>query len=213
MPLLTLSQSYLGISQQPLGLLFIEANCGDLQQYLDNHTDTISEDLRLTWCLQAAEAIAYIHSREVIHSDIRPENFLLHVHLPNTYPDLLLCDFGGSHCKIDDKIIDGGHLPDAGFYDPNKEWISDKDTDIFALGSGFYTIMTGHWPYKSAGQFVSVEESEEYEDTVNELFTKREFPAVEDLVGGSIILDCWTEKIRDAGVVVTRYEDLLQTEK
>lgn len=42
---------------------------------------------------------------------------------------------------------------------------------------------------------------------------KREFPSVENLIGGDIIYDCWTEKIRDAEVVVSRYEDLLQMEK
>lgn len=194
-------------------MLFTEANHGDLQRYLDNHNEDISESLRLKWCMQAAEAIAYIHSKSVIHSDLRPENYLLHVRDDGLPPELLLCDFGGSYCKIGDKVIDGGHLPDAGFFNPNSEWVSNEDTDIFALGSVFYTIMIGHWPYKPPGHFVDVEEWEEYDEKVNELFMNREFPPVGNLVGGDIILDCWTEKIRDAGVAVARYEDLLQMEK
>jgi serine/threonine protein kinase len=194
-------------------LLFTEANHGDLQRYLDNHNEDISESLRLKWCMQAAEAIAYIHSKSVIHSDLRPENYLLHVRDDGVSPELLLCDFGGSCYKIGDKVIDGGHLPDTGFFNPNSEWVSNEDTDTFALGSVFYTIMTGHWPHKPPGLFVDVEEWEEYDEKVNELFMKREFPSVENLVGGDIILDCWTEKIRDAGVAVARYEDLLQMEK
>jgi serine/threonine protein kinase len=194
-------------------LLFTEANHGDLQRYLDNHSEDISESLRLKWCLKAAEAIAYIHSKGVIHSDLRPENFLLHVRDDGLSPELLLCDFGGSYCKIGDKVIDGGHLPDTGFFNPNSEWASNRETDIFALGSIFYIIMTGHWPYKSPGPFVDVEEWEEYDEKVNELFMNTEFPPVGNLVGGDIILDCWTEKIRDAGVIVARYEALLQTMK
>jgi serine/threonine protein kinase len=188
-------------------LLITEANHGDLQHYLDSH-EIISKDLRLKWCIQAAEAIAYIHSKNVIHSDLRPDNYLLHTHTPDATPELLLCDFGGSYCKIGDAIIDGGHLPDAGSHSPNKEWVSDRDTDIFALGSVFYTFMTGHWPYKEAGPFISYEEWDEYGDKVNDLFMKREFPCVEDLVGGDIIYDCWFEEVKDAQAIVSRFSEI-----
>ncbi|KAI5199478.1 hypothetical protein AUEXF2481DRAFT_34850 [Aureobasidium subglaciale EXF-2481] len=72
--ILALSSSF----QDPVGLLFTEANCADLQRYLNTHNQLISGDLRLKWRLQAAEAIAHIHSKDVIHSDPRPENCLLH---------------------------------------------------------------------------------------------------------------------------------------
>jgi len=189
--------------------LFSEANRGDLQRYLDNQDDTINGPLRLKWCLQAAEAITYIHTKNVIHSDLRPENFLLHSSINNDDPDILLCDFGGSYCKIGDKIIDGEHLPDPGFFDPNCDWSSTKDTDIFALGSVFYVIMTGHWPYKSPGPFLSVQESDEYDEKVEDLFMKREYPSVEHLVGGDVMSDCWDGKIRDAEVIVARYGALI----
>jgi len=194
--------------------LFSEANRGDLQRYLDSHNDTINEPLRLKWCLQAAEAITYIHTKNVIHSDLRPENFLLHASNDNDDPDLFLCDFGGSYCKIDDNnIIDGEHLPDPGFFDPNCDWSSTKDTDIFALGSVFYFIMTGHWPYKSPGPFLSVQESDEYDEKVEDLFKEKKYPCVEGLEGGDIMSDCWNGKIRDAGVIVARCEALIQMEK
>lgn len=203
----------MGSSEQPAGLLFAEANRGDLQRYLDKQNKNIDEALRLRWCLQAAQAITYIHSKSVIHSDLRPENFLLHAPNDNgndDNPDLLLCDFGGSYCEIEGKVIDGGNLPDAGFFDPNCEWVSNKDVDIFALGSVLYVIMTGHWPYKSPGPFASVQEADEYDEKVDALFMKREYPSVDGLQGGDIISDCWTKKIRDAGVIVARYDALIQ---
>lgn len=160
--------------------------------------------------LQAAEAIAYIHSKGVIHSDLRPENFLLHASEDNKDPDLLLCDFGGSYCKTSDSIIDGKHLPDAGFFNPRNEE-STADTDIFALASIFYTIMTGHWPYRSAGgRFASGDDMIAYMEMVDELFMNQEFPSVQDLVGGDIIRACWFEEIRDAETIVSRHEYLIQ---
>jgi hypothetical protein len=134
---------------------------------------------------------------------------LLHTYIPDLVPDLLLSDFGGSCCNIGNKIIDGGHLHDTGFFNPKNLWTSTKHTDIFALGSVVYTIMTGHWPYKSSGPFVSVEEWEEYEEKVDALFMKGEFLSTEGLVDGDVISDCWNERIGDAGVIVERYEALM----
>lgn len=123
-----------------------------MQDYIDQHNDEICLSLRLKWCSQAAKAIRLIHRKGVIHSDLRPEDFLLHAHQVDS-PSLQLCDFGGSVCDA----IDGGHLSDSGFSNPQKPWESTEATDIFSLGSVFYTIMTGHWPYRSPGRFDSVE--------------------------------------------------------
>jgi hypothetical protein len=43
-------------------------------------------------------------------------------------------------------FIDGGHLPESGFYNPCRPRFSTEEVDIFSLGSIFYTIMThiGH---------------------------------------------------------------------
>ncbi|KAK6004787.1 hypothetical protein QM012_008649 [Aureobasidium pullulans] len=201
---------FLGCSEEPLGLLFVEANRGTLQHYIDTQNEAISIDLRLKWRLQAAEAIAYIHSKGVIHSDLRPENILLHAYEENKEPDLLLCDFGGSYCKTSSGIIDGKSLPDSGFFNPRSEWVSTEDTDIFALASNFYTVMTGHWPYRSPGnRFGGTDLMIEYMERVDKLFMDQEFPSVQDLVGGDIIQACWFQEIRDAETIVSRHEQLI----
>jgi hypothetical protein len=88
--------------------------------------------------------------------------------------------------------------------------VSTKQTDIFALGSVVYTIMTGHWPYKSSGPFGSVEEWEEYGEKVDEAFMKGEFPSTEGLVGEDVVEGCWNQRVGDVGVVVGRYEGLIR---
>jgi serine/threonine protein kinase len=183
---------FLGVSHEPPGLLFAEACGGNLQTYLDQHAGMTSLALRLKWCSQSAEAIAFIHQKGVIHSDLRLDCFLLQ------FNDLLLCDFGGSSTASGS--IDGGHLPDSGFFNPNKPWVSTKETDIFSLGSIFYTIMTDHWPYRSPGPFTSVQEKELYANKVDELFSLNKYPSTDDLVGGYVIQQCWEgqyERVED----------------
>lgn len=84
--------NYLGPSHEPNGLLFMEASHGDLQQHLDDYFPTIDLNVHLRWCLEAAEAIEYIHSKGVLHRGIAPANFLLH------QDSLQLCGFADSHC-------------------------------------------------------------------------------------------------------------------
>lgn len=184
--------NFLGYSEDPLGLLFTEANRGNLQEYLDYHNDTIDDRLRMKWRMQAADAIQHLHQNKVIHSDLRPANFLLHTD-DNGLLDLYLSDFGGSTCGD----IDGGHLPDSGFFDPRKPWVSTEDTDIFSLGSVFYTIMTGHWPYRLPGPFVSMDDKVQYEERVDALFSQGRFPTVEGLPAGIVIRGCWTGQYKD----------------
>ncbi|KAJ5726494.1 uncharacterized protein N7483_007851 [Penicillium malachiteum] len=185
---------YIGVSDEPRGLLLGEASDGDLQNYIDQHYHDVDLSLRLKWCFQAAEAVHYIHQKGVIHSDLRPENFLLHSDSKSKL-DLLLCDFGGSTSGD----IDGGHLPDPGFFNPSRPWVSTEAVDIFSLGSIFYTIMTGHWPYKSPGPFTSMAEKYDYEEMVDDLFSRQQYPPVDDLLCGSLIQGCWTERYNDIG--------------
>jgi serine/threonine protein kinase len=170
-------------------LLFAEASDGNLQKYIDQHHASINISLRLKWRSQAAEAIEFIHGKGVIHSDLRPENFLLHTDtVAGNKLDLLLCDFGGST----NGEIDGRHLPDSGFFNPCHPPESTESTDIFSLGSIYYTIMTGHWPYRSPGPFKALEEMKTYEEHVDAWFACKRYPRVNGLAAGLVIQRCWT---------------------
>ncbi|KAG8404893.1 hypothetical protein J3459_016700 [Metarhizium acridum] len=184
----------------PTGLLFVEANHGNLQSFLYQHSNEITLSLRHKWFIQAIESIAFIHSKGVIHSDLRPDNFLVHGTLPLSL-DICLCDFGGSTCE--DLQLSGGKLPDSGFHNPNATWEPTYAADIFGLGSVLYTISTGHWPFRATtGQFTSIEEMEEYEADVDHHFASGNFPQVDGLFGGEIILGCWTNKFSHAAEIM-----------
>lgn len=155
--------------------------------------------MRKKWCRQVTEAIQYLHCKGVIHSDLRPENCLVHASTASL--DILLCDFGGSMCQ--DLGLDGRGLPDPPFWD--MVWESTPGTDIFSLGSTFYTIMTGHWPYKSAHPSEK-EDRWDYEDRVIALLKQAIYPDVEGVIGGTVMIGCWKKQYITA-------EDILQAQK
>lgn len=145
------------------------------------------------------ESVSYIHDRGVIHSDLRPDNYLVHATNPTTL-DLWLCDFGGSVCQ---KLgVDGKQLPDPGFFDPNAEWKATTATDIFSIGSILYSIVSGHWPHREPGPFNSSEDYLNYDKQVEEHFKNQNYPDVDGLFGGRIILGCWTKMYLSADDVL-----------
>ncbi|KAK2012404.1 kinase [Colletotrichum eremochloae] len=172
------------------GLLLAQAD-RNLQETLDEGKATMAE--RQRWCRQTADAIAYIHDRGVIHSDLRPQNVLIHAQ------DIWLCDFGGAVCK--EHGLDGEQLPDAGFW--NLKWETTPATDIFALGSVLYAILTGWWPFCEPGVANSLNKKEHdyYDEQVTKRFERGDFPDISSLWGGHIIMGCWTDKYKSAADV------------
>lgn len=135
----------------------------------------------MKWCVQAAEDVAYIHSKNVLHCDLRPAHFLISKSF-----DLRLCDFGGSRFGE----LYGRGRPNVGFFYPNDDGPVSDATDIFTLGSCMYTIMTGHHPHGKKQK-----QNESYKKDVNDLLLQRIFPNVQDVVIGDIISACWDTHI------------------
>jgi len=188
---------YLGAHTPSRGIQLTEASHGNLQAYINLNNAAIDNSLRWKWSVQAVEAVAYVHRQGVIHSDLRPENYLVHATSESSL-DLWLCDFGGSRC---DKLGSNNyHLPDEPFFDPRMPWESTPAIDIFSLGSVVYTILMGHWPYRE-GPPPTVEDKT-YENHVNQMFTAGIFPDVSNLRGGKVIKGCWNHQYKTAEEVL-----------
>jgi serine/threonine protein kinase len=203
---LSIVNRYLGPSEES-GFLLAEASHGSLQKFIDANTDRMDLPLRWKLVLQASNSIAFLHEKGVIHSDLRPANMLVHSKellpseqlIPSEDATLWLCDFGGSVCK---KLkLDGGYLPDDPFFDPRQPWKSTPATDIFSLGSIFYTIMTGCWPYWQ-GPAPQGEERMAYQVKVSGYFKEGLFLDVTNVSDGKVIMGCWEYKYGTAKEVV-----------
>lgn len=182
-----------------MDLLFMQAANGDVQQYLHNRGGLIHQKLRLKWCKEAAEGLAYCHSRNVLHCDLRPDNMLLNADL-----SLCLCDFG---CSKNEEC-DGEGLPDYGFFDPRGNILEVTEAmEIFGLGSILYTIMLGKLPH-GPSLLKTVKQQLEYCDTFERLGVEGRFPDTSKITGGDIIRDRWNQDINTAEDVYKRFVEL-----
>jgi serine/threonine protein kinase len=172
------------------GLLLDEANCGTLQSYIDGDSK-IDDASRRTWSLQIAKALAHVHEKGIIHSNLSTTNVL--VHDTGETLDLLLADFGGSRCL--ELNLDGNLLPDHAYLDPQAtvEDFRLPKLDVFSLGVVLYIIMTGHYPfYQSPAP--QDQESSTYGDRVRALYREGKFPSLSGIQFGDVIAGCCCER-------------------
>ncbi|KMU81587.1 hypothetical protein DIZ76_010018 [Coccidioides immitis] len=153
-----------------------------------------SHELALRWSIQAAEGIAYIHSKGVLQGDIGCYNMLL-----DDEDNLKLCDFAGSS-------IDGS--PTTVLHGTRSQlWVESEipsndnapptiACELFALGSAIHEIWTTRQPY------------EELEDNeVEKCYKQKQFPII-DLPVSEIIYKCWLEQYTAADEVVAELQQL-----
>src|ERR1051325_11101209 len=110
----------------------------------------ISLDGALFFFQQVAEALAYAHSQQVIHRDIKPNNLLL----SGDKKVVKITDFGDAKLGHDDtqEVTRVGtniyappeHHPDA-TDDEQREKLTPS-ADIYSLAKTIYTAMTGRAP-------------------------------------------------------------------
>lgn len=97
---------------------------------------------------QLIEVVIYIHQQNLIHCDLKPENFLLTEH-----DTVKLIDFSYARKKLFSLFRKARNIAGTpSFISPEqikKEHLSEE-SDIYSLGATIYYLLTGHPPY-SAG--------------------------------------------------------------
>lgn len=118
--------------------LILQYAChGSIRQYFARQTKPVPLSLQLRWVEQIITSVAFIHSKKVLNGDISCNNVLLDEEL-----NAKLCDFAGSSIDGQDPLI----CYETSHEHPEITDISVR-SELFALGSTFYEIMTGSKPY------------------------------------------------------------------
>ena len=157
---------------------------GDLVEYVKLQPD-IPPGLRLKFARKATEAVAYVHSKGVIHGDIAARRFLLDEQLNVKLCGFTYASFVGEKTLI---IKSYRHFLPRDDMAPNT-----VESDLFALGCTLYEIMKGKEPY-----------AELPDHEVQELYKQKVFPDVDGLCCGDVILDCWNCKFSSAAEILEK---------
>ena len=187
--------SCLGLDER--GLILEYASMGTVRDFL-RRPISISPKKRLMWCRQASEALAHVHTRHVLHCDVSTRNLLLDGNL-----DVKLSDFQGTYNAPNGPSIYGFALENAKAFLPRPTNHSDQMSDLFALGTALYEIMTGHEPYPDLDELDDEEE-------IEKRYVEKRFPILDDVLGGQIIQRCWSLVYRSASHCV---KDLVALER
>ena len=87
---------FYGIIIRPpqVGMVFEMCAGGSLKEQLSKYGESWSYSDRVRACMQAASAVDYVHKKNVMHRDIKPDNFFV-----GKNKTIKLGDFGEA-CKV-----------------------------------------------------------------------------------------------------------------
>ena len=119
--------------------LILQHAChGSIRRYFRIEKQSASPSLCRRWIKQIASAMSFVHSQKILHGDISCNNVFLDENL-----DVKLGDFAGSSIDGKPSLV----CYETSHDNPNIEDISTQ-SELFALGSTFFEIMTGQRPYE-----------------------------------------------------------------
>ncbi|XP_064198230.1 serine/threonine-protein kinase 3-like isoform X5 [Anguilla rostrata] len=181
---------------------------GDLSQEIKKQKDTgeyFPEDQILTWFVEICMAVEYVHEKNILHRDIKPQNIFL-----DKYGRTRLGDFGlakplesyantgvGTICYQSPEIIE--------------EVANNSTSDVWALGCVLYELceLKHAFPEENLrklfnkiadGPYPSISEpfSTDLRDLVRDLLQKNpaDRPSASDILGGPFLLGILIQKTK-----------------
>ncbi len=95
---------------------------------------------------QVASALAYLHKKDIVHRDVKPQNFKIQ-------PDgkVTMLDFGIAKNKYTPKLTQLGFVVGTTEYMAPEQFqqLVEKKSDIWSLGVLAYELVTGYLPFEA----------------------------------------------------------------
>lgn len=150
---------YLGFYNNSIIMEYCEGK--DLYSLLISRKAKVSVKFKYHIILQIAEALDYIHDKNIIHGDLKTKNVLLDKEYnPDNWPNAKLCDFGLS---ITNQHADKSKGFTINYAPPEVFGLNTEITiqsDIYSFGMTIYEIITQQVPFNDKGDLQTVEMNE-----------------------------------------------------
>ncbi len=126
---------------------------GSLANWLQKRDPTtpLSVEEAVHFVEQAAQALHYAHSHNLIHQDVKPANFLMRDRSDQALPDILLSDFGIVKIATATTTASQNIRGTAAYMAP-EQWNGQPvtATDQYALAIMAYLLLTRQYPFKGS---------------------------------------------------------------
>jgi len=118
---------------------------GELQRCIAAAPEGVEGRLAARWVGQMLSAVGYLHSRSIVHRDIKPQNFLFESATPDAM--LKLTDFGCS-CYMEDGMPLSKICGTPMYMAPEVLRRSyDERVDVWSMGAITYELLCGRSPF------------------------------------------------------------------
>ncbi|EHY60289.1 hypothetical protein HRR83_000052 [Exophiala dermatitidis] len=182
-----------------------------IRDYMQKQNNQVPLALRIKWGAQMIEALAVIHAKGVIHSDLKLEQYLL-----DNDMNARLSDFNAASCPGRPAL---GYEKATHFLPRPPEEDNTVRTDLFALGSTLYELAYGNFPYhelypdeallfsSSDSKLLAFYHQRQGADAqVERAYEQGLFPDVSGSFCQNTILGCWNGNFASAQEALLAYK-------
>lgn len=126
------------------------ADSGDLRQLLEKTNAALPLDLALDFIIQTLQGLEHLHSKGIIHRDIKPDNLLLvNNHIIKiadfSVADIPMAEFRQGTTDYSKAVGTVDYVAPEAFNNGN----STEQSDIFSVGVSFYQLITNKLPFEA----------------------------------------------------------------